>query len=109
MSLLSKNSARLRDQERARLIWLLTTDKAITSAILSKMTQAEQYNGVTLCYDVAEVGALVAHLPPSDLADTLESLPSEERHALWRLVQDQERGQVMLDAYDIVWDDPIDE
>jgi hypothetical protein len=27
MSVLKKNSARQRDQERARLIWLLTTDK----------------------------------------------------------------------------------
>lgn len=29
MSVINKNSARLRDEERARLIWLLTTDKAL--------------------------------------------------------------------------------
>lgn len=33
-----KNSARLRDEERARLIWLLTTDKAIVSTLLGKLT-----------------------------------------------------------------------
>ncbi|HCN97066.1 MAG TPA: magnesium transporter, partial [Leclercia sp.] len=59
--------------------------------------------------DIAEVGALVAHLPPPDLADTLEALPSEERHALWRLVQDHERGQVLVEASENVWEDLIDE
>ncbi len=75
MSVLKKNSARQRDQERARLIWLLTTDKAVTSALLGKLTLAEQYDVGTLADDIAEVGALVAHLPPPDLADTLEALP----------------------------------
>ena len=38
MSVLKKNSARQRDRERARLIWLLTTDKAVTSTLLGKLT-----------------------------------------------------------------------
>jgi hypothetical protein len=63
MSVLKKNSARQRDQERARLIWLLTTDKAVTSTLLGKLTLAEQYDVGTLADDIAEVGALVAHLP----------------------------------------------
>ena len=37
MSVLKKNSAAARP-ERARLIWLLTTDKAVTSALLGKLT-----------------------------------------------------------------------
>ena len=74
MSVINKNSARLRDEERARLIWLLTTDKAIISTLLGKLTLAEQYDVGTLADDIAEVGALVAHLPPPDLADTLEAL-----------------------------------
>lgn len=109
MSVINKNSARLRDQERARLIWLLTTDKAVTSTLLGKLTLAEQYDVGTLADDIAEVGALVAHLPPPDLADTLEALPSEERHALWRLVQVHERGQVLLEASENVWDDLIED
>ena len=109
MPLNKKNSARLRDEERARLIWLLTTDKALVSALLGKLTLAEQYDAGTLADDIAEVGALVAHLPPPDLADTLEALPAEERHALWRLVEDHERGQVLLEASENVWDDLIDE
>lgn len=109
MSLLKKNSARLRDEERQRLIWLLTTDKAVTSALLGKLTLAEQYDEGTLVDDLAEVGSLVAHLPPPDLADTLEALPSEERHALWNMVEDDRRGKVLLEASENVWDDLIED
>ncbi|MEW5561456.1 magnesium transporter [Enterobacter asburiae] len=108
MSVFHKNSARLRDQERARLIWLLTTDKAITSALTNKLTLAEQYDEGQLADDIAEVGALVAHLPAPDLADTLEALPSDERHALWGLVDDSKRGNVLLEASESVYDDLID-
>jgi magnesium transporter len=108
MSVFHKNSARLRDQERARLIWLLTTDKAITSALTNKLTLAEQYDEGQLADDIAEVGALVTHLPAPDLADTLEALPSEERHALWGLVEDSKRGNVLLEASESVYDDLIE-
>ncbi|ROP62854.1 magnesium transporter [Enterobacter sp. BIGb0383] len=108
MSVLPKNSARLRDEERARLIWLLSTDKAVTSALLGKLTLAEQYDDGTLADDLAEIGALVAHLRPADLADTLEALPAEERHALWRMVEDDKRGKVLLEASENVWEDLID-
>ncbi|ALR77435.1 magnesium transporter [[Enterobacter] lignolyticus] len=108
MPVFNKNSARLRDEERARLIWLLTTDKSITSALSGKLTLAEQYDEGQLADDIAEVGALVAHLPAPDLADTLEALPSDERHALWNLVEDGKRGNVLLEASENVWDDLID-
>ena len=54
MSVLHKKSARLRDEERARLIWLLSTDKAVTSALLGKLTLAERYDEGTLADDLAE-------------------------------------------------------
>ena len=107
MSVFHKNSARVRDEERARLIWLLTTDKAITSALTGKLTLAEQYDESKLGDDIAEVGTLVAHLPPPDLADTLEALPTEERHALWGLVENGKRGKVLHEASESVWDDLI--
>jgi len=107
MTVLTKNSARLRDEERARLIWLLTTDKAVTSVLLGKLTLAEQYDEGTLLDDVAEVGALAAHLPAPDLADTLEALPVDERLALWNVVEDDKRGKVLLEASENVWDDLI--
>ena len=42
MSVLHKKSARLRDEERARLIWLWSTENAVTSALLGKLTLAER-------------------------------------------------------------------
>lgn len=109
MSAIMKNSVKLRDEERARLIWLLTTDKAITSVLLGKLTLAEQYDEGTLLNDLAEVSALVGHLPGPDLADVLEALPSDERHALWNVVEDDKRGKVLLEASENVWDDLIDD
>ena len=108
MSVIPNNSARLRDEERARLIWLLTTDKAITSTLLNKLTLAEQYDVGTLAEDMAEVGALVAHLPPPDLADALEALPADARHAVWQLIDHTKRGEVLLEVSENVWDDLIE-
>ena len=108
MSVLHKKSARLRDEERARLIWLLSTDKAVTSALLGKLTLAERYDEGTLADDLAEVEILVSHLPPPDLADALEALPYDARTALWCLVPDDKRGEVLLEASENVWGDLID-
>ncbi|SCB76638.1 magnesium transporter [Kosakonia oryzendophytica] len=109
MSVMKKNSVKLREEERARLIWLLTTHKTLTATLLGEITLVEQLDGERLDQDLAEVRALVSHLPPPDLADTLEALPVDERHALWRLVEDGKRGKVLLEASENVWDDLIDE
>nr|WP_318384147.1 magnesium transporter [uncultured Enterobacter sp.] len=109
MPLTPKHSVKLRDAERARLIWLLSTDKAITSTLLGKLTLAESWDVGTLADDIAEVGVLVEHLPPPDLADTLEALPADARHALWRLIGEEKRGEVLLEASENVWDDLIEE
>ncbi len=52
---------------------------------------------------------LVSHLPPPDLADALEALPYDARNALWRLVADDKRGKVLLEASESVWGDLIEE
>jgi magnesium transporter len=49
------------------------------------------------------------HLPPPDLADALEALPYDARNALWRLVADDKRGEVLLEASESVWGDLIEE
>lgn len=108
MSVSKKSSSRLRDQERARLIWLLTTEKSLTATLLGELTLAEQFDADKLSSDMAEVNALVAHLPAPDLADTLEGLPIDGRLALWRLVEDDKRGKVLLEASENVWEDLID-
>ena len=104
-----KNSVKLREEERARLIWLFRTHKALTATILGQITLVEQVDGEALDQDLAEARALASHLPAPDLADTLEALPVDERHALWRLVEDEKRGKVLLEASENVWDDLIEE
>ncbi|VTN10493.1 MgtE intracellular N domain [Raoultella terrigena] len=47
-------------------------------------------------------------LPPPDLADALEALPYDARNALWRLIADDKRGEVLLEASESVWGDLID-
>ncbi len=109
MPVIKKNSVKLREEERARLIWLLTTHKALTATLLGEITLVEQVNSEVLDQHLLEVRALAAHLPPPDLADTLEALPVVERHALWRVIEDDKRGKVLLEASENVWDDLIDE
>ncbi|MBN0818895.1 magnesium transporter, partial [Pseudomonas aeruginosa] len=61
-----------------------------------------------LADDLAEVEMLVSHLPPPDLADALEALPYDARTALWCLVPDDKRGEVLLEASENVWGYLID-
>ncbi|GAB80003.1 magnesium transporter [Shimwellia blattae] len=109
MSVISKNSARQRADQRARLLYLLSADRAVTSALLGELTAPERQAPDQLLRDIDEVGVLASHLPAADLADTLESLPPEERHALWSLIGDDKRGKVLVEASENVWEDLIDE
>lgn len=45
----------------------------------------------------------------ADLADLLESLPQDERLALWRLVGNSKRGQTLVEVAEPVWDSLIEE
>ncbi|BDH45136.1 magnesium transporter MgtE [Salmonella enterica subsp. enterica serovar Choleraesuis] len=97
-----------RAEDRTRIQYLLTTQKAIAPAILGKLPE-EIYDAEQVMAEIDDVAQLVSRLPPPDLADTLEGLPSEERHAVWRLVPENKRGRVLLEASETVWDDLIDE
>ncbi|MDF7681149.1 magnesium transporter [Enterobacteriaceae bacterium ESL0689] len=102
MSVIYKKSARLRDAQRIRLIWLLTFDKAITSALSGHLTLAERYDDGSLEDDLREVKWLVNYLPAADLADALEALPEDGRRALWQQISDDKRGTVLLNASESV-------
>nr|WP_255694050.1 magnesium transporter [Pantoea sp. MHSD4] len=45
----------------------------------------------------------IQQLHAADLADILEALPEEERQALWRLVPNERRGHVLVEASETVW------
>ncbi|UEM41373.1 magnesium transporter [Pectobacterium aquaticum] len=55
----------------------------------------------------AEISELIIGLHAADLADLLESLPQDERLALWRLIPIEKRGRVLIEASDSISDDLI--
>ncbi len=80
MSLPIKNSARQRADDRSRILTLLLRDDALTDSLLDPQAvqDAEQRD------QTSELNALVNGLPAADVADALESLPPDERHARGR-------------------------
>ncbi|NBC99843.1 magnesium transporter [Atlantibacter hermannii] len=97
-----------RAEDRLQILNLLATDKAVTQGILGKLAPGH-HDAEQVLEAIDDIALRVQRLPAPDLADTLESLPPEERHAIWRLVGDEKRGHVLLEASDNVWDDLIDE
>jgi magnesium transporter len=103
MSLPIKNSARQRAEDRSRILSLLLTDDALTDSLLDPQVEqdAEQRD------QTSELSGLANNLPAADVADALESLPPDERHALWALVDEARRGQILVEASETVWDSLI--
>lgn len=56
---------------------------------------------------IAAVKELLKDLHTADIADILEMLPYDERLALWHLVDNSERGEVLVEASVSVWDSLI--
>lgn len=48
-------------------------------------------------------------LHAADLADLPESLPHDERLALWQRVDNNKRGKTLVEASENVWESPIAE
>ncbi|MFB2865994.1 magnesium transporter [Aeromonas sp. MdU4] len=103
MSLPIKNSARQRAEDRSRILTLLLRDDALTDSLIDPLAtpDAGQLD------QTSEIISLVNGLPAADIADALESLPPDERHALWQLVQEEKRGQVLVEASETVWESLI--
>jgi len=102
MTVLPKYTTKQRDMDRARILHLLLLNKAVATSILAKEPFAEDLN---VEQDIAEIIKLVARLPAPDLADVLEALPTEERLALWSLINEDRRGSVLVKASETVWED----
>ncbi|WP_421188753.1 magnesium transporter [Aeromonas sanarellii] len=103
MSFPAKNSAKQREQDRARILTLLLADDALTDSLLDP----QGVQDAELRDQAGELTALVNGLPAADVADALESLPPDERHALWALVEEEKRGQILVEASETVWDSLI--
>ncbi len=56
---------------------------------------------------LAQVKHLLDNMHPSEVADLIESLPTSNRHMLWRLVEPKEEGKILLEVDDATRDDLI--
>ncbi|MDH3310411.1 MAG: magnesium transporter [Gammaproteobacteria bacterium] len=57
--------------------------------------------------DVAQVHAILADLHPADIANVLEGLPPEPRTTVWAQVDNQHRGEVLLELPEAVRTDLV--
>ncbi len=89
----------------------MSTDKAVTSALLGKLTLAERYDEGTLADDLAEVEVSGCRMlpPPGPRRCPGRRCPyARGTVACWGLVADDKRGEVLLEASESVWGDLID-
>ncbi|WFC13978.1 magnesium transporter [Aeromonas salmonicida] len=98
-----KNSAKQREKDRRRILTLLLADDALTDSLLDPQSAQDAAQRD----QTGEIIRLVNRLPAADVADTLESLPPDERHALWQLVNEEKHGQILVEASETVWDSLI--
>nr|WP_230873562.1 magnesium transporter [Pantoea agglomerans] len=82
---------------------LLLSEHDLVEALLEKSgdLNPEQQRENAAQRDALEQDILQLHA--ADLADILEALPEEERQALWRLVPNERRGHVLVEASETVW------
>ena len=88
---------------RHRILTLLLNEHDLVDALLDKssdLTPEQQRENATQ-RDALEQD--IRQLHAADLADILEALPEEERQALWRLVPNERRGLVLVEASETVW------
>jgi magnesium transporter len=88
---------------RHRILTLLLNEHDLVDALLDKASDLspEQQRENATQRDALEQDILQLHA--ADLADILEALPEEERQALWRLVPNERRGLVLVEASETVW------
>ncbi|WP_191939234.1 magnesium transporter [Pantoea agglomerans] len=88
---------------RHRILTLLLSEHDLVDALLEKSgdLNPEQQRENAVQRDALEQDILQLHA--ADLADILEALPEEERQALWRLVPNERRGHVLVEASETVW------
>ncbi|ORM59160.1 magnesium transporter [Pantoea brenneri] len=88
---------------RHRILTLLLNEHDLVDALLDKSSDLipEQQRENAAQRDALEQD--IRQLHAADLADILEALPEEERQALWRLVPNERRGLVLVEASETVW------
>ncbi|MBE8595382.1 magnesium transporter [Xenorhabdus sp. BG5] len=92
---------------RQRLLSLFTHDELFVDTLLGQADEHSAISDEQLLEKIEEVSALLTSLHTADIADILEALPYDERLALWRLIDNNQRGEVLVEASIPVWDNLI--
>lgn len=92
---------------RRRISFLLLENSDLVDDILNRLPEDTATDHKVLLDQTAEICQLITGLHAADLADLLESLPYDERLALWRLIPIERRGQVLIEVSDSISDDLI--
>lgn len=92
---------------RQNLFSLLIDDKLFVDSLLGQADAHAKISDDQLSGKIEEVKSLLTNLHTADIADILEALPYDERLALWRLIDNNQRGGVLVEASIPVWDNLI--
>ncbi|MBD2813393.1 magnesium transporter [Xenorhabdus sp. Flor] len=92
---------------RQNLFSLLIDDKLFVDSLLGQADAHAKISDDQLLGKIEEVKSLLTNLHTADIADILEALPYDERLALWRLIDNNQRGEVLVEASIPVWDNLI--
>lgn len=87
---------------RSRILTLLLNEPDLVESLLHPEDHAPRSTETEAL--INRLRQHLALLHAADIADILEALPEDERQALWRLVDNARRGQVLVEASETVWE-----
>lgn len=94
---------------RSRILNLLLNDNDLVDTLHERPLRESPAEAEAHRKQVDEIKRTLPLLHAADIADLLEALPEDERLALWRLIGNDRRGQVLVEASENVWDSLIEE
>lgn len=94
---------------RSRILNLLLNDNDLVDMLHERPLRESPAEAAAHRKQVDEIKRTLPLLHAADIADLLEALPEDERLALWRLIGNDRRGQVLVEASENVWESLIEE
>ncbi|QHM74589.1 Magnesium transporter MgtE [Mixta theicola] len=88
---------------RGRILTLLLDGPQLVEQLLNPPASPDE-STAEIQTQIASLRQDLTLLHAADIADILEALPEDERQALWRLVDNSRRGQVLVEASETVWE-----
>ncbi|RAU30854.1 magnesium transporter [Pantoea sp. RIT413] len=101
---MSASHAQKLTESRQRILSLLLSKQDLVDVLLDKSVDLNAAELREVAAWRQQLEQELAPLHAADLADILEALPEEERRALWQLVPSEQRGRVLVEASETVWE-----